>query len=246
MCLLLFTYLIQKSNSPAPAEQVVHAVSWVHAIAIREDPTQHPLVQQTLAGAKCLLSKATDKKEPITASILQKLVNTFGGENAPLADVRTLAICLISFAGFLRCNELAKLKESDLAFFEDHLELYIASSKTDQYRDGAWVVVARTRTELCPVQMLERYMALASIGEDADKFLFRGILNTKLGARLRPLGGLSYTKNKRQDAARMGWGCAKATVTKRKFLFNIAFSLNDTSIALYQSSPLSLWPQTHR
>ena len=95
------------------------------------------------------------------------------GKNAPLADVHTLVICLISFAGF---DELAKLKESDLAFFEDHLE---ESSKTDQYRDGAWVVVARTRTELCPVQMLERYMALASIGEDAQKFLFRGILNTK-------------------------------------------------------------------
>ena len=137
---LYLTYLIQKSNSPAPVEQAV------------------------------------------------------GGENAPLANVRTLAICLISFAGFLRYNELAKLKESDLAFFEDHLELYIESSKTDQYRDGAWVVVARTRTELCPVQMLERYMALASIGEDAEKFLFRGILNTKLGARLRPSGGLSYTR----------------------------------------------------
>ena len=67
---LYLTYLIQKSNSPAPVEQAVHAVSWVHAIAIREDPTQHPLVQQTLAGAKRLLSKATDKKEPITASIL--------------------------------------------------------------------------------------------------------------------------------------------------------------------------------
>ena len=37
-------------------------------------------------------------------------------------------------------------------------------------------------------------MALASIGEDAEKFLFRGILNTKLGARLRPSGGLSYTR----------------------------------------------------
>ena len=35
---------------------------------------------------------------------------------------------------------------------------------------------------------------LASIGDDAEKYLFRGILNMKLGARLRPSSGLSYTK----------------------------------------------------
>ena len=35
---------------------------------------------------------------------------------------------------------------------------------------------------------------MATIGKDADKFLFQGWLRTKAEARLRPTGGLSYTR----------------------------------------------------
>ena len=43
------------------------------------------------------------------------------------------------------------------------MEIFIESSKTDQLRDGAWVVIAHTGTLLCPVAMLERYMRMADI-----------------------------------------------------------------------------------
>ena len=74
------------------------------------------------------------------------------------------------------------------------MELFIESSKTDQLRQGARVVVARTNSELCPVAMLERCMSMANVTCDGtDSFLFRGIVNTKNGTRLRDKGGLSYT-----------------------------------------------------
>ena len=82
----------------------------------------------------------------------------FGNDEAGLADIRTLLICLLSFVGFLRYDEIANLKESDISIFEEHLEVCIESSKTDQYRDGAWVVIARTHSNTCPVHMLERYI----------------------------------------------------------------------------------------
>ena len=96
---LYMAYLIQKASSPAPVEQAVCAVSWVHKLALREDPTEHPLVGQMLAGAKRILCKPVAKKQPITPSMLSLLVSRFGGKDAPLSDVRTLAICLVSFAG---------------------------------------------------------------------------------------------------------------------------------------------------
>ena len=113
-------------------------------------------------------------------------------------------ICLVSFAGYLQYDELANLKESDLAILEDHLELYKESSKTNQYSDGAWVVVACNHSELCPVRMLERYIVLASIGDDAEKFLFRCILNMKLGARLGHQVG-SVTRECAGNAAELAW-----------------------------------------
>ena len=45
--------------------------------------------------------------------------------------------CLIAFAAFLRFDELAKLVRSDVEIKSSMLKLFIESSKTDQYRDGA-------------------------------------------------------------------------------------------------------------
>ena len=47
---------------------------------------------------------------------------------------------LLGFAGFLRYDEFSALKFSDLKFYEDHLELFIRKSKTDQLRECNTVV----------------------------------------------------------------------------------------------------------
>ena len=70
--------------------------------------------------------------------ILKDLVDKFATPEASLSNTRVVTICLIGFAGFLRFSEIASLKEADVHLFPDHLELFIESSKTDQYRDGAW------------------------------------------------------------------------------------------------------------
>ena len=74
------------------------------------------------------------------------------------------------------------------------MEIFIESSKTDQFREGAWVPIARTSSNICPVAMVERYFQVADIKGDADKLLFRGLTSTKQGYRLRPSGGISYTR----------------------------------------------------
>lgn len=186
--------MVQSARSAAPLEEAVNALSWVHRMATVEDITGHPIVVQVLAGAKRLLAHKTTKKEPITPEHLLLLVQRFGARDASLADVRALTVCLLGFAAFLRFDELSKLRLCDITIFGDHMELFIESSKTDQLRQGARVVVARTNTDLCPVGMLERYMSMAHITCDSsDAFLFRGIINTKNGTRLRDRGGLSYT-----------------------------------------------------
>ena len=52
------------------------------------------------------------------------------------------------------------------------------------------MVVARTK---CPVTMLERYYAMASIYKESKLRLFGGFVSTKSGERLRSQGSLSYT-----------------------------------------------------
>ena len=42
--------------------------------------------------------------------------------------------------------------------------------------------------------MLEKYIAAAEISLSSDLLLFRGVVHTGKGERLRPSGGLSYTR----------------------------------------------------
>ena len=70
----------------------------------------------------------------------------------------------------------------------------IESSKTDQYQNGASLVIARTGQVTCPVGMMERYFRMGEVDHSSQAKLFQGIVQTKCGERLRKNGGLSYTR----------------------------------------------------
>ena len=82
------------------------------------------------------------------------------GQVSLLDSVRLLAICLLGFAGFMRCEELLKLERADVKFKEEGMVLSIQSSKTDQFREGDSLLVGRTGAITCPVQMMERYFRM--------------------------------------------------------------------------------------
>ena len=123
-------------------------------------PGDHPLVKSILAGAQRLLANQTSKKEPITVSQLQQLVACKADSMASLYNIRSAVICLLAFAAFLRFDELSKLVRSHVKIKNDMLKLFIQSSKTDQYRDGAWIVVVSSGKATCPVAIIlvNRYL----------------------------------------------------------------------------------------
>ena len=71
------------------------------------------------------------------------------------------------------------------------LRLFIQSSKTDQYRDGAWIVVASSRKVTCPVAMMNRYLDRAELSSDSP--LFCQLSKTNCGYKPRSKG-LSYSR----------------------------------------------------
>ena len=123
------------------------------------------------------------------AALIQDL-----GSSPTLADVRLAAIALLAYSAFLRYDELAKLRGCDIKFNTDSMSVHITSSKTDQYRQGSSVLIARSQTATCPVAMLERYFTLTGLSTTSKLRLFRGIVHTKAGDRLRASGSLSYTR----------------------------------------------------
>ena len=119
-----------------------------------------PLVQVTLAGLRSEQPKMS--KELVTADLLRAMVDLVGQEPS-LSDVRLLVLCLVAFAGFMHCDELFKLQCSDIAFGTESMTINITSSKTDQYRKGSTLVIARTGTPTYPVAMMERYFSMGGL-----------------------------------------------------------------------------------
>ena len=188
---LYLQHLSETTGSVSAVHEAVNAIGWVNQVAGLGPISQSPLVSATLAGLKRALAKPKVRKEPVTVEMLTVLVRSLSVPPS-LSDLRLAASCLLAFAAFLRYDELAKLRCCDIAFSESSMSIHISSSKTDQYRQGDSVVVARTNSPTCPVSMMEKYFAQAQLSCSSTLLLFRGITHTKHGERLRATGGLSY------------------------------------------------------
>ena len=74
------------------------------------------------------------------------------------------------------------------------MSIFIEKSKTDIYRKGHWLHFAKRNSKLYPLDLKKRYFVLAQIDKQCDKYIFRGIENTKNGQKLRKIDKpLSYT-----------------------------------------------------
>ena len=107
------------------------------------------MVKMTLEGSKRILSVPVKKKEPMTVDILRKIVTFYCA--LTLKSLRICTLCILGFSGFFRYSELSGICMSDIKYSDNHKEIRIKSSKTDQYRQGQSVIVSKTDTDLVPV-----------------------------------------------------------------------------------------------
>ena len=179
---LYLRFLMIDAKTASLLESAVHSTAWMHLLGGKPSPSDHPLMKNVLAGAQCMLAHRTSKKEPITISQLEHLVASKADPMASLCNIRSAVICILAFAAFLRFDELAKLNRSDVVIDCGYLKLFIESSKTDQSRDGAWVVIAASGKASCPVALTRRYLERANLAPLSP--LFCQLSKTKYGYKL--------------------------------------------------------------
>jgi hypothetical protein len=62
--------------------------------------------------------------------------------------LRTCTLCLLGFSEFFRYSELSNILMKYLEFFYTRLEINIQKSKTDIYRRGNTMVIAKKKIKL--------------------------------------------------------------------------------------------------
>lgn len=188
---IYLTSLIQNGSSLGVVISTFYAIKWHHEINGLESPTDSKLVCNVLESGKRILGKPSVKKEPITIEIIS-LVHQRIFEHGNIKSQRIICAILLGYSGFMRSKELLNIKVSDISFQVSYMSIFLETSKTDQYRDGSWVMIAKTGTNLCPVENMKYYLEWTQL--EKDDYIFCNISATKTGYKVRNQNKkMSYT-----------------------------------------------------
>ena len=173
----------QNSVSHAPVTLAYYSISWAHRSAGVNDPTKGDLPKMVKEAAARKLGHGDNKKEPVSSSVISKIVQQFANSDADLMSLRVTSIYLLGFSAFLRYDELSKLRFCDVLFARKYMKSFIEQSKTDVYRKGEWVYVSKLDSNNCPVDIMKRYLRKAKFNEYSEDFIFRGITRNKIKSK---------------------------------------------------------------
>ena len=193
---LYLTSIFQASKTHAPVTNAFYSISWAHKVACLPDPTSHDIVKRIKESAARVLGTGSNSKCPITSDSIIALCKRFACDHANLKDLRISCICLLAFSGFLRYDEFSNVLVSDITFFDTYMTVFVEKSKTDVYRDGVRVYIAKTNTLACPVVCLYKYIEAAGFVSESQEFLFRALTyhrKRKVYTLRKQNKGLSYT-----------------------------------------------------
>ena len=77
---------------------------------------------------------------------------------------------------FLRYSEVSNLRISDIVIHDSFMAIFIEKSKTDIYRYGNWLYLAKLKSKLYPITFLRRYMKLAKIDKHNNGYIFQRLM----------------------------------------------------------------------
>ena len=188
-----FTSIIQQNGRYGKIEQAFYGINWLHNVLGMPNPCESKMVLAVKEAAKRILKRPTVKKCPIQPQHLQCIVLKYGETNN-LLDIRVCAIALVSYAGFLRYDEVSSIRSCNLRFERTYFKIFIESSKTDQEGAGDIVYIARTGLTTCPYNMIKKYLHIAKLSTSETEFIFRPVVRTKQGHRFKKVNKpISYT-----------------------------------------------------
>ena len=145
-------------------EGAAYGIAWVHKIGgLTESPTDYPLVKMTVQNAA--YPNLSNRKSH----------------------------CLVGYAGFLRADEILKIKVCDFKILVDHMLVSVPERKNDQYRQGHIVPVIRSNKATCPVCITEKILALLPLSENKNLPLVRRIVKSKSKEYFHPCKSVSYS-----------------------------------------------------
>lgn len=175
---------IQTAISPSPVISAFYSIKCHHDLVDLKSPTDSKLVSNIMEAGKRRLARPVINKEPETIKMLSDMFYSLHSEGN-VKNQRIICACLVAYAGFLRSEELLKTKRSDILIDSIHMRGFIESSKTDKYKEGAWILISRTSTNLRPVVNTARYFEWLNVDENDSIPMLCNLSTMRDGYKMR-------------------------------------------------------------
>ena len=199
--LILFVTFLATYSSYSNTKLHLAALRYHSIMQISPSPIKNfQKLYYVLRGIKRLQGKKRKKplRAPITPAILNK-IQSFLVKSTKLYEDKVMlwAAILTAFFGFLRVSEYTSshktkydphttLLLSDVCITEDRAKINIKTSKTDPFREGVVIELARNGSNLCPISALSEFLQIRPSTPGPffrfhnGKFLSRGDINKVL------------------------------------------------------------------
>ena len=137
-----------------------YAIKYFHEFFIGGRELGSHFITKVLEGIKRLSGYTENSKSPLSSSDLKRAFQYLGGVEMNLTNLRLMMILVLSLMGFIRFSEVSNLKRSDFIIHNTHMSIFIEKSKTDIYRKGHWLHLAKVNSNLRPLDLTKRYKTL--------------------------------------------------------------------------------------
>ena len=205
------TILANKGSSHSTIKVYLSAVRQLHVQRSQCMPTisAMPRLCQVLQGIKIVQASTRGKaaqhqRLPVTPKILRRIKTAWENQGLDIDKIMLWAAFTICFFCFMRSGELGvsndgtfdpsrDLTANDISVDDIRnpqvLKIRLKHSKTDPFREGTDIVVARTHDDLCPVTAMLAWIVLRSWPRDDPLFYFQS------GAPLTRSNFVTHFKN---------------------------------------------------
>ena len=188
------TILANKGSSHSTIKVYLSAVRQLHVQRSQCMPTisAMPRLCQVLRGIKMVQAStgkaAQHQRLPVTPEILRRIKTAWENQGLDIDKIMLWAAFTICFFCFMRSGELGvsndgtfdpsrDLTANDISVDDIRnpqlLKIRLKHSKTDPFREGTDIVVARTHDDLCPVTAMLAWIVLRSRPRDDPLFYFQ-------------------------------------------------------------------------
>lgn len=259
--LVYFASYLARTVRHSTIKLYLAAVRNLHICCGHGDPLQGKLLlKKVLRGILRYQGQSRILRQPVTPSVLLAIRPILQGWLGDKDFFMVWAAFTLAFFGFLRCSEFTyqgvsrfrsqfDLTKDAISFYPSlanpqHMSVTLKASKTDYFRQGNTLVIARSSASLCAVNAMQDYFLVVQpppgplFSFQSGRLLTRSSVTSLLRDAARS-AGLPY-KSLKGHSFRIGAASAAAAASLPDWLIKVLGRWSSDCYQLYIRTPPSI------